>query len=289
MVARALRLVGYTSSPGGELVVGLAESSWFRALRKEPSSGWRATQLSVGRDSANDLCLRDRAVSRRHFTISKTDAAFQLIDLESHNGTFVNGIPVRRKLLAHGDTIRVGRCELVFLITEDEELVSQMVQFSEQQEPVDLLTTTKLQAYPALGSSGTDVGRMARDLNALFKIANTINSIRDLEPLQQSSAAIDRRSHPGRLRRHRDSAPRRGRAQIQLRLAPATGRHRSQLRIRRELVQRALWERSPILSRPTPESGESESVLCVPLVGGGKNHRSALPDWPTGSRTKLRR
>ena len=142
-------------------------------------------QLSVGRDSANDLCLHDRAVSRRHFTISETDAAFHLVDLESHNGTFVNGIPVRRKLLGHGDTIRAGHCELVFLITEDEELVSHIVQFSEEQEPVDLLSTTKLQAYPALGSFGTDVGRMARDLNALFKIANTINSIRDLEPLQQ--------------------------------------------------------------------------------------------------------
>ena len=65
-------------------------------------------RLSIGRDPANDLCLRDRAVSRRHFTISETDAAFQLIDLDSHNGTFVNGIPVRRKVLTHGDTIRVG-------------------------------------------------------------------------------------------------------------------------------------------------------------------------------------
>src|SRR5580700_7817088 len=46
-------------------------------------------QLSVGRDSSNHLCLRDRAVSRRHFSISKNDAAFQLVDLESHNGTFV--------------------------------------------------------------------------------------------------------------------------------------------------------------------------------------------------------
>ena len=90
-----------------------------------PSKGtvvrFTGDQLSVGRDSANHLSLRDRAVSRRHFAISKTDAAFQLIDLESHNGTFVNGIPVRRKFLTHGDTLRVGRCELVFLITEDDE------------------------------------------------------------------------------------------------------------------------------------------------------------------------
>ena len=89
-------------------------------------------QLSVGRDPANHLCLPDRAVSRKHFAISETDAGFHLVDLDSHNGTFVNGIPVRRKLLGHGDTIRVGQCELVFLITEDELLVSRMVQFRDE-------------------------------------------------------------------------------------------------------------------------------------------------------------
>ena len=104
-------------------------------------------QLSVGRDSANDLCLHDRAVSRQHFAISETDAAFHLVDLESHNGTFVNGIPVRRKLLGHGDTIRVGHCELVFLITEDDEQTLQPVQFR-QQEPVDLLTTPTYMPIP---------------------------------------------------------------------------------------------------------------------------------------------
>ncbi len=80
----------------------------------------------MGRDSANHLCLHDRAVSRRHFSISETDAAFHLVDLDSHNGTFVNGIPVRRKLLGHGDTIRVGHCELVFLIGEDDSLISRI-------------------------------------------------------------------------------------------------------------------------------------------------------------------
>src|SRR5208283_963469 len=106
----------------------------------------RATRYSVGRDSANQLCLRDRAVSRKHFTISTTDVAFHLVDLDSHNGTFVNGIPVRRKLLSHGDTIRVGRCELVFLITEDEEQDRQEVEFGEK-EPDDTLSTTNVRAY----------------------------------------------------------------------------------------------------------------------------------------------
>src|SRR5208283_1106088 len=119
----------------------------------------RATRYSVGRDSANQLCLRDRAVSRKHFTISMTDVAFHLVDLDSHNGTFVNGIPVRRKLLSHGDTIRVGRCELVFLITEDEEQVQEAVQFREP-EPEEALSTTNVRAYRSVPQGGTDVGRM---------------------------------------------------------------------------------------------------------------------------------
>jgi pSer/pThr/pTyr-binding forkhead associated (FHA) protein len=45
------------------------------------------SQFFVGRDSSNQLCLQDRAVSRKHFSISETDAAFHLVDLDSRNGT----------------------------------------------------------------------------------------------------------------------------------------------------------------------------------------------------------
>ena len=233
-----------------------------------PSKGTVArvsgNQLSVGRDSGNDLCIRDRAVSRRHFAIEKTDSDFHITDLESHNGTFVNGIPVRRKPLAHGDTIRVGRCEMVFLADEEGQTAAE-VQFKEA-DSVDLLTTTNVRAYPWLSSSGTDVGRMARDLNALFKIANAINSIRALEPLQQRLLQLIGEVVPAEsaaivLLRHADEEP-----------SSSCVWHRhpggvSQIKIRRELVQRALWERAPIISKPMPELGEAESVLCLPLVG----------------------
>jgi transcriptional regulator with GAF, ATPase, and Fis domain len=221
----------------------------------------KGDQLSVGRDTANHLSLRDRAVSRRHFTISKTDVAFHLVDLDSHNGTFVNGIPVRRKLLGHGDTIRVGRCELVFLITEDNERVQEDVQFREH-EPDDALSTTNVRAYRSEPQSGTDVGRMARDLNALFKIANTINSIRELGALQHRLLELVGEAVPADsgaivMLRHGDEEP-----------TSSSVWHRGgsgdAMQIRRELVQRVLWERNPLLI--DRENGR-ESVLCVPLVG----------------------
>jgi Nif-specific regulatory protein len=221
----------------------------------------KGDQLSVGRDSANHLCLRDRAVSRRHFTISKTDVAFHLVDLDSHNGTFVNGIPVRRKLLSHGDTVRVGRCELVFLITEDEGQVQAEVQFKEA-DLDEALSTTNVRAYRSVPQGGTDVGRMARDLNALFKIANSINSIRELDPLQHQLLELICEVVPADsaavvMLRHGDEDP-----------TSSSVWHRrpggASIRIRRELVQRVLWERTPLLI--DAQNGD-ESVLCVPLVG----------------------
>ena len=221
-------------------------------------------QLSVGRDPANQLCLPDRAVSRKHFAISETDAGFHLVDLESHNGTFVNGIPVRRKLLGHGDTIRVGQCELVFLITEDERLVSRMVLFRDDSQ-LDRGTTVTTQMAPPWVVLGTDVGRMARDLNALFKIANTINSIRELDSLQRHllqliCEVIPAESGAILTTRHVEEEP----------TSSCTWDRKSgdaaKIHIRRDLVQRALWERSVILSKPTKGSEDTETVLCVPLV-----------------------
>ena len=75
-------------------------------------------RLSIGRQESNQLCLIDPVVSRQHSAIKQTADGFELTDLDSHNGTFVNGIPVHCKIIAHGDTIRIGNSELVFLLHE---------------------------------------------------------------------------------------------------------------------------------------------------------------------------
>src|ERR1700759_5518510 len=72
--------------------------------------------ISIGRADSNQLRLHDTAVSRPHCTIQQIESVFELTDLDSHNGTFVNGIPVRRKSIEHGDTIRMGASELLFLV-----------------------------------------------------------------------------------------------------------------------------------------------------------------------------
>jgi pSer/pThr/pTyr-binding forkhead associated (FHA) protein len=71
-------------------------------------------QITVGRDGNNDVVLDDPVVSSRHACIvTSTDAnnrrSAWLEDLDSTNGTRVNGKEIRRAAVRHGDTIQIGR------------------------------------------------------------------------------------------------------------------------------------------------------------------------------------
>src|SRR5215213_1167419 len=77
-------------------------------------------ELSIGRDSTNRVRLADSLLSRRHCRVTREGERFLLTDLESLNGTFVNGRPVREHPLAEGDRIDVGETRLVFLTGEGE-------------------------------------------------------------------------------------------------------------------------------------------------------------------------
>lgn len=65
--------------------------------------------LTVGREEGNDIQLNDERVSRCHFKIQRDNDRLVLTDLDSTNGTKVNGIECQLKILRHGDLIAVGR------------------------------------------------------------------------------------------------------------------------------------------------------------------------------------
>lgn len=64
---------------------------------------------NIGRDQSNDLCLPDTSVSRYHSSITRgAGGAFTIKDLNSTNGTIVNGDQVEATVLKHGDLIELG-------------------------------------------------------------------------------------------------------------------------------------------------------------------------------------
>ena len=131
----------------------------------------------IGRETTATLCVADASVSRRHSQIEREAEHFVIEDLESLNGTFVNDVPVKRRKLQHGDRVRIGDSQFIFLTHEADMSSSSEVHFEDGQ--VITGSTLQFRFNDALYV-------MARDLSALMKISTTINAIRGLEKLQKT-------------------------------------------------------------------------------------------------------
>jgi len=131
----------------------------------------------VGREAAEGIQLEDSSVSRQHCRITREGGGARIVDLGSHNGTFVNEVPVREHSLAHGDRIKVGKSLLLFLVEDPEE--------APDAEEVQLTEGPFLADHASRFSLEEALYSASRDLNVLMRISTVINSSRGLETLQR--------------------------------------------------------------------------------------------------------
>jgi len=110
-VTRHRRLAPVGAPPigvGGQLLVTRGRASRGSLSLDRPV-------ITIGRDPANDLVLMDEQVSRQHAQIRQETGGAVIYDLNSTNGTFVNGKRITGPCpLRPGDVIAVGDTELVF-------------------------------------------------------------------------------------------------------------------------------------------------------------------------------
>ena len=75
-------------------------------------------QVAIGRDPSSEIFLDDVTVSRKHCHIlrtkSGTTTTFEVEDLKSLNGTYVNAVSKVKSSLNHGDEVQVGKYRLTF-------------------------------------------------------------------------------------------------------------------------------------------------------------------------------
>jgi len=97
----------------------LPSGSALLVVKRGPNAGSRflldQTVTSAGRHPDSDIYLDDLTVSRRHAEFRRENGQFQIVDLGSLNGTYVNREPVASAVLANGDEIQIGKFRLVFL------------------------------------------------------------------------------------------------------------------------------------------------------------------------------
>ncbi len=113
-----------------------------------------STPVTLGREEGNSLRLNDERISRFHAKVQIDNDDVIVTDLESTNGTRVNGTTVQIRRLRVGDRIGIGRSLLLF--GSNEEIAARMAELSQQSSVV---------APPAqgLGKTGVDEGGTGMD------------------------------------------------------------------------------------------------------------------------------
>ena len=147
-------------------------------------------EASIGRDPNNVVAISDPSVSRKHCLLRReSDGRFQILDLESRNGTLVNGVTVKEHWLRHGDEIATGDSVFLFLVEDDDRVLqASRVEFDDRKptaetrviNPKDVVYLQPDRLLRELPSSSP----LARNLSALLKISRVVHAIRDLEELQ---------------------------------------------------------------------------------------------------------
>ena len=147
-------------------------------------------EVTLGREASNGVPVVDPSVSRKHCLLRREeDGRFQIRDLESRNGTVVNGLAVKDQWLRHGDEIAIGDSVFLFLLEEQEEMIpGSRVEFEDSQpaaetkliHPREVLYLQPDRLLRELPPSA----QVARNLGALLKISRAVHAIRDLEELQ---------------------------------------------------------------------------------------------------------
>jgi transcriptional regulator with GAF, ATPase, and Fis domain len=241
------------------------------------------SELSLGRDASNGLPISDPSVSRRHCLIRPEGSGYKVRDLDSRNGTLVNGEAVKDHWLHHLDEIAVGDSVFRFLLDDDADQPSgssRAVEFDElgqthataEIRPEDVLYLQPDKLLSELPATS----RLARNLGALLKISRMVHSIRDLDELQgqilelifevapAERGAILLDGTNGRefnsvFGRNRDS------------------RSETSVRVSRTIAQRVLEQGMAVLGSDVPGSTglagveslialQVRSLLCVPLT-----------------------
>ena len=73
------------------------------------------TRMTIGRAQGSDLLLDTPLASRLHALLSVRDDGVYVSDLDSSNGTYLNGRKIEKAQLRHRDVIRVGDCDIRYM------------------------------------------------------------------------------------------------------------------------------------------------------------------------------
>ncbi|MFW6161674.1 MAG: sigma 54-interacting transcriptional regulator [Planctomycetota bacterium] len=238
--------------------------------------------MVLGRDMACDIHIPGSNVSRRHARIERQGERWVLTDLDSRNGTRVNGKRVSEQALASLDEVVLGNVGLLFVVDEGEgaELPAEDPSWEQPTgaetvvgDRIELLSRGRLERSP------DELQHANESLITLFRYSNAATEARTLGQLfDRLTAAVDEAVSPDRvvpILVDRDTGERRP----WLRQTSAFDRKLAELPVSRSIIDFAFDERLSVLSHapaeddrfreaPSVQLNRIATAMCVPLRSG---------------------
>ena len=84
-------------------------------------------KTTLGRRPYNDIVIDNLAVSGEHAVLQMVGADVFIEDLNSTNGTYINGKAVKKQLLAHNDTVEVGKYKIKYMVEDGTDYEKTMI------------------------------------------------------------------------------------------------------------------------------------------------------------------
>ena len=150
-------------------------------------------QTFLGRGTANQICIADPLLSRRHCVLTRVSSQeFVIEDGGSINGTYLNGCPIKKQTLKHGDWIGVGESFLLVVCTDqqDQRSTSSSVQLDDSQiaTKAPIWLNPKEAVYLNLDRELTNLvqnQQLAHNLQTLLKFSQSLIASQNLPKLYQ--------------------------------------------------------------------------------------------------------
>jgi hypothetical protein len=108
-------------------------------------------KTTLGRRPYNDIVIDNLAVSGEHAVLQMVGADVFIEDLNSTNGTYINGKAVKKQLLSHNDTVEIGKYKIKFIVDDGTDYEKTMIMKPGTRPPMSLASGSPGASF---GSSG---------------------------------------------------------------------------------------------------------------------------------------
>jgi hypothetical protein len=119
-------------------------------------------KTTLGRRPYNDIVIDNLAVSGEHAVLQMVGTDVFIEDLNSTNGTYINGKAVKKQLLAHNDTVEVGKYKIKFMVEDGTDYEKTMIMKPGQMAPGAGYSSGRASGFGGLsgasGGAGASVG-----------------------------------------------------------------------------------------------------------------------------------